>query len=306
MNQRVVPELSKVIQNIFQIAKQGGISQKTGNNVIKGGFNSKDFEKLFAIELVKLKFNDLTDEWEKLKNLEPSFFSIPYQYKQNQSPTPLIELKDRIKKRLFDCPMDSKDIKYDPGCPLPRNAFICQAGGSQYAVDIMVNINDYIIYIELKTGGGKHGKLNDRIPFASSIVILVSSSKTKTYRTGRTIEEKRFHKRTGKPLKSKFKSEKIPNPWLGEPCEYAFQYDMISVINYSKVDTIVAKAKEYLKQLNEEAGFDDTLKSVWFRPIINPGMSNMKADWEANSINKTCIERRNNVLSTLKKIENEI
>jgi len=252
-------KIIKVIKELKDIANQGGISEKTSNHSVKG---SKSLEA----EIVKLLEKHGFTDWSE-------------SYKNNEHHK---EIESYLIGRLYT---DTIEIIKDDEDKMPDNHFILQPSGSQAPVDLIVKYNGYLIYFELKTGGGRMPKYNDRFPAAKAITIFVSSHKGEEMITGNTIKvDKGFYKSGPKKGQQKvqIKKERIPNPFLTNRCRIWFHGDIVSLSNGPKLELLTKDIKAYAEKRFAELEIDETVKSVGVRPIMNQSLSNCCDNHTAN------------------------
>jgi hypothetical protein len=273
-------KLIKVIQELKDIANQGGISEKTSNHTVKG---SKSLEAVITNLLEKHGFANWSES-----------YTISDCHKEIQS---------YLIGRLHT---DTTGIIKDDENKMPDNHFILQPSGSQAPVDLIVKCNGHLTYFELKTGGGPMPKYNDRFPSPRSIVIFVSSHKGKEMMTENIIQEDKGVYKAG-PKKGQHKGfrekkERVPNPFLTDRCRLWFQGDIISKSNYSKFDQFIKLVKVESQRLFSELGFDPTVSSIDFRPIMNQGLKNCCKEYTANGITLSSEQREQRVIDYLQKL----
>ena len=294
--------MNKVIEfvNVLrQKANQGEVREKTSNHANSG---SAGLELLCSTILEDLGFIDFSNLYENLKKGQDpdEYFNLPNKRKRKDH---YYELKTKI---LALVPKEQGGLIKDVDNLLPiDDCFLTQPAGSQDPVDLIVKYKGYLFFFELKTGGGSMPKYNDRFPSAGTIVIFVSSHKGKTMKTGQRIEVGRRLIKSGinkGEIRIKMKDETIPNPFLGDRLRLFFQGDIVSTSNYPKFDEFIAEMNLIFKQKSESYGFDHTLGSINWRPIMNQSLSNINKDFEANGVNLACKDREDRVKSYIDEI----
>jgi hypothetical protein len=296
--------MNKIIEfiNVLrQKANQGEVREKTSNHANSG---SAGLENLCSSILEDLGFIDFSSLYENLKKGQDpdEYFNLPNKRKRkdhyNKLKAKILALVPKAQGQLIK---DEEDLLPIDDC------FLTQPAGSQDPVDLIVKYKGYLFFFELKTGGGSMPKYNDRFPSAGTIVIFVSSHKGKIMKTGNRIMKEGYPRwlKSG-PNKGqkveKLCDEKIPNPFLEDRLRIFFQGDIVSTSNYPKFDEFIAEMNLIFKQKSESYGFDHTLGSINWRPIMNQSLSNINKDFEANSVNLSCKDREDRVKSYIDEI----
>lgn len=134
--------------------------------------SSTSFEELIQIELVKGGFQDLSEEWVKCKKGMASYFS-------NESiKRARLERHKTLKSYVNEFGgLKTTELRRDVWNHFPKNCFVRHPNGSQDSIDFLIVVNGYMLYFEIKTGGGLSGKLNDKPIPAQFFVIMCSRHK---------------------------------------------------------------------------------------------------------------------------------
>ena len=293
--------INEFINTLRQRANKGEVREKTSNHANSG---SRSLEKLCSSILEDLGFMNFSPLYENLKNGDDldQYFNLPNKGKRK-------EYHGNLKAKILALVPKAQGvlIKDEEDLLGPDDCFLTQPGGSQEPVDLIVKYKGYLFFFELKTGGGAMPKYNDRFPSAGTIVIFVSSHKGETMKTGNKIMKKGYPRymmsgpRKGQLIKE-YREETIPNPFLGDRLRLFFQGDIVSISNYPKIDTFLAKIEPIWKQEVENAGFDHTMQGINFRAIMNQALYNINKDFVANDQNLSCKDREDRVISYINEI----
>lgn len=130
---------------------------------------STSLEDTFADVLTKAGVQDLSDDWRQLMNGESGFFDKinAKGYRKN--------LFKQLKVYVNDIKSwKTVDIRYDTENKFPKDCFIRHPNGPNGHIDFLIILNHKMLYWEIKTGGNKSGKMNDRLIPAQFFVLMSS------------------------------------------------------------------------------------------------------------------------------------
>ena len=130
---------------------------------------STSLEDTFADVLTAAGVQDLSDDWRRLKDGESGYFdsSNTKSYRKN--------LFKQLKAYVNDIgSWKSLDLREDTDKLFPKDCFIRHPNGPNGHIDFLIILNNKMLYWEIKTGGGKSGKMNDRLIPAQFFVLMSS------------------------------------------------------------------------------------------------------------------------------------
>lgn len=227
---------------------------------------STSLEDTFAEVLVQAGLQDLSDDWVKLKDGNACFFDLTgtKSYKK----TLFKELKAYVND--YGTWKDTA-IREDTDHRFPENCLIRHPNGPNGHIDFLIILNRKMLYWEIKTGGGKSGKMNDRLIPAQFFVLMSSRNETLD-------------------------------------CPYTFFQtgDIMTDAAYGFYEGAVEIFAQMKKQLKALPGRDDImvknyLGTIGARLIVSWGKDN--DDWFDGEIKRlTAAQREANVLNMLKAI----
>ena len=135
--------------------------------------SSESLEDTFQKSLVDGGLVDLTLELEKGHQGQTNYFST------SLTKSARVRRWKEIKEYINNYGTSTHQmLRKDEQGIFPSNCFIRHPNGSQNHIDFLIIVNGWMLYWEIKTGGGLSGKLNDR-PIPSQFFVL-SCSRHKT------------------------------------------------------------------------------------------------------------------------------
>lgn len=167
--------------------------------------------------------------------------------------------------------LSNNKLRRDSDNVFPKNCFIRHPNGPQDHIDFLIIIDSYMLYWEIKTGGGLSGKLNDK-PIPAQFFVLMCSR----------------HK----------KVKESPFTW--------FQMaDIMNFKTYNYYDKVLAKYSDFVKEIRTIDGYDKDVEECASRPSLRGivGWGKGNNDWYRKTINGLDrTQREQNVINLLKNL----
>jgi hypothetical protein len=228
--------------------------------------SSTSLEDLVQQTLLLAEFQDLTTELENCHHGLPNVFS--------NAPTKGARKKrwHEIKEYVNDYgSLSNTQLRQDTKNIFPKNCFVRHPNGPQNHIDFLIIVNGYMLYWEIKTGGGLAGKLNDK-PIPAQFFVLMCSR----------------HK----------KVKESPFTW--------FQMtDLMSPDTYKFYDSVMSKYSDFIKEIRMVPGYTENVAKFASKPSLRGivGWGKDNNDW----YRKTCngfdrVQREQNVINILKNL----
>jgi hypothetical protein len=228
--------------------------------------SSTSLEDLVQETLLKAGFQDLTGDLDNCHKGLLSYFSTA-------------STKGARKKRYHEIKeyvnayggLSNTQLRQDTDSVFPTNCFIRHPNGPQNHIDFLIIINGYMLYWEIKTGGGLAGKLNDK-PIPAQFFVLMCSR----------------HK----------EAKESPFTW--------FQMaDLMNDKTYNYYNKVLAKYAEFVKEIRTVDGYDKDVQECASRPSLRGivGWGKGNNDWyrkTCNGLDRT--RREQNVINILKNL----
>lgn len=226
--------------------------------------SSTSLEDLVQETLLQNGFQDLSLELENCHRGLPNFFS------QASTKSARKKQYNRIKEYINNYgTLSNAEIRQDLEEVFPKNCFIRHPNGAQNHIDFLIIINGYMLYWEIKTGGGLSGKLNDKPIPAQFFVLMCSRHKT---------------------------VKASPFTW--------FQMaDLMNNETYNFYETIMSKYTDYIKEIRSVAGYTTTVAKYASQPSLRGilGWGKDNNDWYRKTCNgMSRAEREQYVINILK------
>jgi hypothetical protein len=227
---------------------------------------STSLEDVFSETLTAANLQDLTEDWKLLQNGEAGYFD------QSGNKTFRKNLFKRYKDYVnLTGGFHKPDLRTDTEGVFPANCFIRHPNGPNGHIDFMIVLNHKMLFWEIKTGGGRSGKLNDRHIPAQFFVLMCS------------------------------RSESLD-------CPYTFfkMSDIMTDEAYGFYETAMIRFDEMKRELKQLQGYDsprvkDYLSRPGARLIVGWGRAN--DDWYEGEINElTASQREVKVIDMLRSI----
>ena len=229
--------LTEFLESLKQTTES--ISESTANKK-----SSESLEDTLQKVLINNGLLDLTADLELCHKGEINYFSNATTKSARKTQWGV------IKNYINDYgPSDQQTLRKDLNGMFPANCFIRHPNGSQNHIDFLIIINGWMLYWEIKTGGGLSGKLNDR-PIPAQFFVLSCSR----------------HK----------EAKDLPFTW--------FQMgDIMSNSAYKEAGQVEILINNYKKELQLLTGKTEYLSKASLRAIYGWGKSNN--DWYRKTIN---------------------
>jgi hypothetical protein len=226
--------------------------------------SSTSLEDVVQKSLVSAGFQDLTEELDNCHKGLPGYFSTAST--KSARKTRYHELKEYINDYGG---LSNTQLRQDTKKVFPSNCFIRHPNGPQNHIDFLIIINGYMLYWEIKTGGGLSGKLNDK-PIPAQFFVLMCSR----------------HK----------EAKESPFTW--------FQMaDMMSIETYEFYNNVMSTYADFVKQIRLMPGYTESVAKFASKPSLRGivGWGKENNDW----YRKTCngfdrVQREQNVINILK------
>lgn len=225
--------------------------------------SSTSLEDVVQESLISAGFQDLTEDLDNCHKGLPGYFSTA-------------STKGARKKKYHEIKeyvnayggLSNTQLRQDTDNVFPTNCFIRHPNGPQNHIDFLIIINGYMLYWEIKTGGGLSGKLNDK-PIPAQFFVLMCSR----------------HK----------EAKESPFTW--------FQMsDLMSLETYEFYNTVMLTYANFVKQIRLVPGYSESVAKFASKPSLRGivGWGKENNDWyrkTCNGLNRT--QREQNVINIL-------